>query len=159
MDFGGAGFFLFDRSGYSQRGKLFVQELIREGTVKSHIKRHRPRGVKDGETSYFALEVAIRMFSHIHLIKDMDTLYPDDLIEALTNFQNVGEFLLEYGQHPTVIERFPELSDRFVKAAPGLKAIVETEQLMALRDKSTEHHYANDLIFDGLKRFLLKFPL
>jgi hypothetical protein len=158
MDFGGAGHFLFDKDGYSKRGKLFIEEIISRGSFKEHLKRHRPRGAAQ-EEPVLAVEVAIRLFCHIHMSMDKNSLYSDGLREALKNFQNIGAFLMEYGEHPVVTKQLPELAERFEKAAEGLKGIITREELVSIREKSAEHRYANDVLYDDLRRYLLKHPL
>jgi len=55
-------------------------------------------------------------------------------------------------KHKDVYERYAQMADDFRK-------LLWREELLALRDRSAEHRYPCEVLYNDYRQFLIKFPL
>jgi len=158
--FGGAGFFLFSGGRLSHGGKLFLESVHESELYRTHLKRHAPRMREDApEADSFLIEVAVRVFCYRALQKDAETLYPEETRQALANLREIGEFIAEQANNDDFRERYGWLIERYQLLAARMPAVVQKETLVQFSTLSTWHHYPDHILYEDLRRHLLKHPL
>lgn len=163
FEFGWAGYFLFDELEISPRGHHLFDEISESDVFKSALIRHAPRsGAKRIPSKRFSellFEITLRMFCSLSMTKDNTSLYPQDVHEAFAKLQMVALFIDEHKDaedKPEGFEAFTQTFDIYMKAFPRLLA---REEFRALVTGYRHHRFANDVLYDGLRRYLLKNPI
>ena len=158
--FGGAGFFLFSGGRLSHGGRLFLESVHESELYQTQMKRHAPRMAEDApETDSFLIEVAVRVFCYRAMQKDAETLYPEGTRQALKNLREIGSFLAEQADNEAFRERYGWLIERYQVLAAKIPAVVQEEALVQFSSLSTWHHYPDHILYEDLRRHLLKHPL
>lgn len=163
FEFGWAGYFLFDGLEISSRGHHLFDETSESDAFKSALIRQAPRsGAKRIPSKRFSellFEITVRMFCSLSMTKDNASLYPQDAREAFAKLQMVALFIDEHkdaAEKPDGFEAIVESFDAYMKAFPILLARDEFGALVA---GYRHHRFANDVLYDGLRRHLLKSPI
>jgi len=154
--FGRAGLFLFEEGQVSDRGRAFLEAVRDSPIFAEHCRRHCPRlrNPKDGKLHLF--EVAVRVFCHVALPRGPEALYPPETWQAMQHFLSIAEWIKEERGKPGFAERHGDIVRRYAAITDQFEALVKMEQLLTLKSKSTEHRFANEVLFDGLKGYINK---
>lgn len=163
FEFGWAGYFLFDGLEISPRGHHLFDEISESDVFKSALIRHAPRsGAKRIPSKRFSellFEITVRMVCSLSMTKDNTSLYPQDAREAFAKLQMVALFIDEHkdaAEKPDGFDAIVESFDAYMKAFPILLA---RDEFRALVTGYRHHRFANDVLYDGLRRHILKNPI
>lgn len=157
--FGGTGFFLFNASQMTDRGRLFLVSVAESELFAAHIARHNPRAKSAEETRALLFEVTVRVFCNIAMRKDATTLYPEQTRQSLDIMREIAQWIRENREKDGFYQTYAELIARFGRVVGAMPALLEREELLALRDKSIAHRYPDHILYEELRQYLLKHPL
>lgn len=157
--FGGAGHFLLRDGRVGQRGRAFFEAIYESDIYQDHIRRHAPRLKNHAEMQGLIYEVTVRLFCHISMRRDALITFPDETTAALHEMKDIAAWIREGMKTEGFAEKYADVIARFGKISEQMETLLENEQLLSLRSQSSEHRYANDLLYSDLRRFLLKSPL
>jgi hypothetical protein len=163
FEFGWAGYFLFDGDAISPRGAAIFDAVSANERMRIALNRHAPRvgltGTPSDRFSELLLEVTVRVFCSIAMRKTNETLYPQDAREAFDQLVFIARMIDEQKSNPDdpkALEAIAALFDAYMKIFPDLLA---EDELRALAYGHRKHRFANQVLYDGLRRYLLKDPL
>lgn len=157
--FGGAGFFLFDKEGLSERGRAFLQSIQESPLFLDHMQKHAPRTKKPEEVRDYLFEVAVRLFCNLAMSKDTETLYSKETREALVLVREISQWLRTTNEHGQMAEQYKVVVTRFKEVVMRMPELLVQEELLALKNKSVEHRFPSTVLYDDLRSFTLKSPL
>lgn len=159
LEFGGAGLFMFRGSNLSSTGERFLEAVRESGIYRAHMKRHAPRLSNSAEEKRFAFEVCVRVFCNIAIDKAPESLYPQETREAIGTMREIGGWISEHRDEIAAHEMYRPVLERFDRVVTQMASLIEQEEVLALRTKSTEHHFPSSILYDHLRRYLLDDPL
>jgi len=157
--FGGAGMYLYQNGEISDRGKAILESVRAGPNFEAHRTHHALRFHSPGDASPHVFEMTVRMFSSIHMPKTPEVLYPSETREALSQLNEIGAFIRQHADNEVFQERYGFVTDRFINLALKFRKLLDQEELLSLRDKSDMHRYASNVLYQDLRRYLLKDPL
>ncbi len=157
--FGGAGFFLFLGGNLRERGRQFIEEVSQRQIFLDHMRRHGPRTRKPTDATDFLFEVTVRMFCNIGMQKDLATLYPKETREALSTIREIAQWIRENQEIEGFSTKYASLLEGFEKIVTNMPKLLEMEELLALKTKSVAHRFPSNVMYEDLRRYLLKNPL
>lgn len=157
--FGGAGHFLLRDGRVGRRGRAFFEAIYESDIYQDHIRRHAPRLKNHLDMQGLIYEVTVRLFCHISMRRDALIAFPDDTTTALHEMKDIAAWIREGVKTEGFAEKYADVIARFGKITEQMDTLLENEQLLSLRNQSTEHRFANDLLYSDLRRLLLKSPL
>ncbi|MFN3224730.1 MAG: hypothetical protein ACE360_00575 [Hyphomicrobiales bacterium] len=157
--FGGAGHFLLRNGRVGRRGRAFFEAIYESDIYQEHIRRHAPRLKNNTEMQGLIYEVTVRLFCHISMQRDALITFPDETTAALHEMRDIAAWIRGGMKTEGFAEKYADVIARFGKITEQMETLLENEQLLSLRSQSTEHRFANDLLYSDLRRFLLKSPL
>lgn len=157
--FGGAGFFMFDRQGLSKRGHAFIEAIQESNLFADHMRRHAPRTKKPEDAREFLFEVSVRLFCNLAMNKDAETLYPQETRDALGLVKEISQWIRDASEQEQSSEQYSEVVTRFGKLITHLPLLLMNEELLALKSKAVEHRFPSTVLYDDLRRHLLKHPI
>ena len=157
--FGRAGFFLCPEGHLSPFAEAVFDRVGRSIVFEERRQKHCPK-TKDPEIlgdHYF--ETAIRHLTRSHLPRAEDQIFSKEVLENMARIKEV-EAWMEANKHDTqFLEENKEALKTFAKATAHFKKLQEKQALDALVTQATPHQAANNLLYDDLRRYLLKHPL
>lgn len=159
VSFGGAGLFLYRGGGLSRSGCAVLASVRESRLYRRHMRIHAPRLADPADETHYLFEVTVRVFCHIALTKTPETLYPPDKLAALRSMLDMGVWIEANRTAITGHETYGEVPERFASLAAQVEAIAATDALLSLKDKSREHVYAERVLYNDLRRYLLTDPL
>jgi hypothetical protein len=163
FSFGWAGYFLFDGLEMSPRGHAFFDALVTKPMMRRAIDRHAPRvGLTvdpDERFSYLAFETAVHVFCALSMKKDNDTLYSDEIHEAYAKLQLVAIYIHTNKDAPEDPEMFEAVKESFYAIMRDFPKLLDEEEFHSLVTRWRPHKFSNDVLYEDLRRFLLKNPL
>ncbi len=157
--FGGAGFYLLRKGKMDDKGKRFFRGVAESEIFTSHVERHAPRLNSSEDLMGLIFEVAIRVFCNVHLDEGVLIEYPEETKNAALQLRDMGKWIKENQDREEFQEKYGHIIERFMKVAHDMKLLLEKEELLVLKTKSREHKYPWNLLYDDLRRYLLKHPL
>lgn len=157
--FGGAGFYLLRKGKLDNQGKRFLQGVVESEIFTKHVERHAPRLNSAEDLQGLTFEVVIRVFCNIHMTEGTLIDYPEETKKAVEDLRDIGQWIKENIQNEGFLEKYGHVVERFHKVAADMKLLLEKEELLALKTKSREHIYPWYLLYNDLRRHLLKHPL
>jgi len=159
MSFGGAGLFLYRRDGLSPAGHAILASVRESGLYRRHMRRHAPRLADPSDEKHYLFEVTVRVFCHIALPKTPEAIYSADTLDALRSLQDMGTWIAANSAEVVGHWRYSGMLERFGGLGSQLEHHAETEALWSLKNRSREHLYAGNVLYDGLRRYLMIDPL
>ena len=159
MQYGGAGFFLFEGMKLSSRGKRLIAELMTREVFQRHLKHQYPRGAGREQIPMIAFEVAVRLFCQLDMHKDESTLYPPKTRKALRELEDIRRFLNENIHKEGFAEKHANTINHFRTVSQKMSLLLSKEELLSLQKHSKIHRYSNDVLYNDLRSHLLKKPL
>ncbi len=158
-DFGKAGFYLLDDKEIGKRGREFFRAVMESDDFKTYSKIHAPRS-KDIKTKKgLIFEATVRVFCKISIEKNGLLSFPDKTTQSIELWKEMAEWLKQGQNDKKFQEENIKIYQRFNKLSEKLKTLTQLEQLILLKSQSTEHRYANGVLYNDLRRYLLKNPL
>ena len=158
-DFGKAGYFIMEKNKVSKRGRAFFESVVESDIFKRYAKHQAPRTKDIDKLQDLIFDVTTRVFCHIALDKDILISYPEGTTRAIQEWKDIAAFLAEGKNDKAFQEKYAVVYQRFHELTPKLKDLLHHEQLLSLKKQSKEHRYANDVLYNDLRRYLLKNPL
>lgn len=157
--FGKTGYFILEKGKVSKRGRAFFETVIKSDLFKRYSKIHAPRTNDLTKLQDLIFDATVRLFCHIALEKNILITYPENTTKAIKVWKDIQAWLKQgkgdadfQEKHSAVFQRFDELTQK-------MKILLEHEQLLSLKNQSVEHRFANDVLYNDLRRYLLKNPL
>lgn len=157
--FGGAGSYLLRKGKIDDKGKRFFRGVAESELYTSHLERHAPRLNSMEDRTGLIFEVAIRVFCNVHLDEGVLIDYPEETKNAVLQLRDMGRWIKENQDRKEFQEKYGHIIERFMKVAHSMRLLLEKEELLVLKTKSREHKFPWDLLYDDLRRYLLKYPL
>lgn len=157
--FGGTGFYLLRKGKLDEQGKRFLQGIAESDIFTRHIQRHAPRLNSQEDLQGLMVEVVVRVFCNIHLDEEALIDYPGDTKKALLELSEMGKWIKESMQREGFLDKYKHIIERFQEVSAKMKLLLEKEELLALKSKSKPHRYPWDVLYNDLRRYLLKHPL
>ncbi|MGF1463773.1 MAG: hypothetical protein ACFB2Z_11550 [Maricaulaceae bacterium] len=159
LAFGGLGFFLVPDGELSERGTLLLTEIIEHPAFERHLQRHNPRAKTPEQRRPHLFEVAVRLFSTLALEKSPEGLYPDETRAAIADYMSIMRWVSEHRDDPGFVDQYQDFLIRLAKVSEALPQLISQEEMRAFITQSTEHRFANDVIYNDLRRYLRKNPI
>ena len=157
--FGGAGFYLLRKGKLDDQGKRFLLGVAESAIFSRHVERHAPRLKSAEDLEGLIFEVVMRVFCNVHLNDGALIDYPDATKQAILELRDIGQWIKENIQQEGFLEKYGHVVERFRKVAQDMKLLQEKEELLALKSKSRPHRFPWELLYNDLRRHLLKHPL
>jgi hypothetical protein len=157
--FGGAGHYLFRQGKVTGKTKRFLEGVSESDIFTDHIRRHAPRIHDPQERKMLRIEVAIRVFCHMAMKDGALTDYPSETRSAVAQIRDMRQWIADHIHMEGFVARYGHIIDRVNALTQSILRLVEQEELLALRTKSRMHHFPNNVLYDDLRRFLLKNPI
>jgi hypothetical protein len=157
--FGGAGRFLIDNGRLGDRGRRFLEELAKTETYDRHLQRHAPRIGGKANASVELFECAVRSFCTMSMRNKPEEYYPPETLQALQTFHEIAAWIAENRKSAEFLEERAQLLSRFVKITDQLPRLLEKEDLLALKSHARPHRYPGNVLYEDLRRYLLRDPL
>lgn len=157
--FSGAGFYLLRKGKLDDQGKRFLHGVAESEIFTKHVKRHAPRVKTEEDFQGLIFEVVVRVFCNIHLDEGALIDYPEETKQAVLELRNMGQWVRENIQKEGFLEKYGHIVEQFRKVANEMKLLLEKEELLALQSKSKAHRFPWELLYNDLRRHLLKYPL
>lgn len=157
--FGGAGRFLLDGRRLGDRGRRFLGEVGKSTIFKDHLKTHVRRKLAESPYNEHLLECAVRLFCTLSMRNAPEHYYPPETMEALKTFREIAGWISENREQVGFLEHRAELLTRFDSIIQNMPRLLEQEDLLALRTHSREHRFPGNVLYDDLRRYLLRDPL
>ncbi len=158
-DFGWAGYYLIEDGYLSKRGHDFVETVFESGLFRDHIARHGLRLRTPRDRGRAVIEVTIRMFCHIAMTGPPPSHLNPETREAIEIMGSISGWIRENMQTEGFLEDYAGFIRRFGKAVERMPGVISIDEIAALRDGATEHRYPATVLYDPLRRYLLKDPL
>lgn len=159
LSFGGAGLFLYRGGGLSRSGCAILASVRESRLYRRHMRIHAPRLADPSDEKHHLFEVTARIFCHIAMTKTPETLYPPETLAALHSLQDMGVWIAANRAAITGHERYGEVPERFASLVSQVDELAEADALLSLKDKSREHVYAERVLYNDFRRYLLTDPL
>ncbi|OAB55823.1 hypothetical protein AY600_17975 [Phormidium willei BDU 130791] len=162
--FGWAGYFLFENDEISARGAAILDAIASSDLMRWAIERHGVRvglskAKPDPRFSYLLFETAVRVFCALSMKKGNDTLYGPEIHEAYANLQLVALYIHMHKDGPEDPAFFDAVVTSFERIMRDFPRLLEQEEFSNLVAARRHHLYMNDVLYNDLRRYLLKNPL
>ncbi|GKY89303.1 hypothetical protein [Sinisalibacter aestuarii] len=153
--FGRAGYYLTLRQNRGTEVRQFLHGIAKSEMFTSHVKRHAPRLSTSDDAQRLIFEVAIRTFCSVAIRDGAVVDYPPEMKRALTVLRTVEISIDSEGTS----NRRGEAAEGFPALEAELRRQTDAERLISLRTQSSLHHYPRNVLYDDLRRYLLRVPL
>lgn len=161
--FGAIGYFVFEKDDISRRGAAIFDAVAASDHMRRVIDRHGARVGLTTEAgasfSYLLFETTTRIFCALAIRMDNETLYPDDIQEAYAGLQLVALYIAMHKDNPDDPVLFGEVLGSFERIMKDFPALLEKEELASLIARHRRHRFPGQVLFNDLRRYLLKNPL
>ena len=162
--FGWAGYFLFDGDAFSERGHHMIDVVSGSDVFRRFLNHHEFRlGLTTDEVddnfAYILAEATIRIFCMLSMNKDNETLYSDEMQEAYAGLQLVALYIAQHQSQPDDPSLFRAALSSFERVVTDFPRALAQDEFRSLVQGFKLHRYPNDLFYDDLRRYLLKYPL
>ncbi len=158
-DFGKAGYFLLEKGIVSHQGCAFLESVITSDIFKQYSKTHAPRTKDLGKLNILVFDATIRVFCHIALEKNILITYSETTTKAIMEWKYIQAWLNQGANIEGFQKKYVAVFQRFNVLTQQMKILMQHEQLLSLKNHSKEHFYACDVLYNDLRRYLLKYPL
>ncbi|WOF72766.1 hypothetical protein QMT40_000388 [Parvibaculaceae bacterium PLY_AMNH_Bact1] len=157
--FGGAGMYLYRNGRVSERGRSILESVRNGPNFEAHRTRHALRFRTSKDAAPHVFEMTVRIFCSIHIPKTPEVLYPEKTREALSQLTEIGAFIRTHADNEVFMEKYSDVTERFMTLSANFRKLLDKEELLSLRDKSDMHSHPDNLLYDHLRRYLLRNPL
>ena len=161
--FGSAGHFLYENQEVSSRGRHMMDTVTDSDLFARTMKRHAPRvgaiDAPDSRYNMIALEVAVRVYSKVDPPRDIEKLYAPEVQRLLFNVGVTERFLKDQADNPDDPEYYASVAAKYAKVKKRIPALLAKEEFLTLGKNYKYHQFSNNLLYDDLRKFLLKEPL
>lgn len=158
-DFGKAGFYLLDGNQVGKRGVEFFRAVMESDDFKTYSKIHAPRSQDVKTKKDLIFEATVRVFCRISIDKNGLLSFSEKTTESIEIWKEMAEWLKQGQNDKNFQAENIEIYKRFNELSQRLKSLIQLEQLVLLKSQSKEHRYANGVLYNDLRRYLLKKPL
>ena len=157
--FGHAGYFLFEAGQISKRGETYLNIVLNSESFKRYSKHHMPRNKAPDRTLAILIELGIRSFCRMAKNKNTKITYSDHAKQTIKNWKFLASWFEKHKDDQSFLTEHADLYHRYQKSQKDMKDFLRLEQLLSITNQSTKHRYANDVLYNDLRRYLLKNPL
>jgi hypothetical protein len=157
--FGGAGFYLLRHENMGPRRRRFLDGVAQSELYARHVKRHAPRLKSSNDKEALTFEVAMRMFCNIDIDDGSLINYPPETKQALLTLRDIAQWIKDNLRREGFMEHYGHVVEEFFRVSKKMDRLTEEEELLALRSKSRPHRYPWMLMYNDLRKYLLKHPL
>lgn len=157
--FGRAGYFLTKNGNNGAQARLFLHGIGQSEKFADHIKRHAPRLSTTDDAERLIFEVAIRTFCDLAIRENAVIDYPPETKKALQELRAAQAWIKENIESEGFLERYGHVIKAVERTTDQMNRLLEQEKLHSLRAQSRTHHYAQNVLYDDLRRYLLRSPL
>tara|TARA_R110000796_G_scaffold45616_43_gene110490 strand:- start:20453 stop:21175 length:723 start_codon:yes stop_codon:yes gene_type:complete len=159
--FGKAGFYLKQHQDDGWEIYEFIFSFVKSEIFDDYVKRHAPRLKPTDNVGTLWFEAVIRTFCSIAIGEKAVLEYSPEFKESR---RKILEFIAEAEpdrdhEPEGVKERFGDRAERMRTAVEGMDEVLKSQRLAAIRFQSRSHHYPRSVLYDDLRRYLLRSPL
>ncbi|EKE68466.1 hypothetical protein P24_17588 [Oceanibaculum indicum P24] len=161
--FGAVGYFVFENDQISSRGSAIFDAVAGSDRMRRVINQHGARvGISTGAGAGFShllFETTARMFCELSIPKDNDSLYPEDIRQAYAELHLIALYIVLHKDNPEDPELFANVVASFERIMKDFPKLLEKEELASLIANRKPHRFSSKVLYDDLRRYLLKNPL
>lgn len=158
-DFGKAGYYLLDGAKVGKRGREFFKTVMESDDFKEYSRLQAPRTKELKPRQDLIFDATVRVFCRISLKREGVKSFTEKTTESIEMWKEISTWLEQGKNDPAFHEKYIGIYQKYNELSLRLKTLIQLEQLVALKTQSKHHHYANNVLYNDLRRFLLKTPL